>query len=383
MKREKLILLFKGLASEEDKKKILRWIRLSKANEDFFYRIKADYTASQFPVSSKEVNIDSEWKQFKKRSFHSTYNYKQIWPYAAVLLIMLSLGTGGYRILSDGQHKTKAPEISREAITLQLSNGNIKILDEEGSMYVQDTKGNIIGTQKGKQLIYTDSITSTGITETQYNTLTVPYAKTFDLTLSDGSRITLNSGTTIKYPSSFSTEGERKVFLKGEAYFRITKNPQHPFIVSSENINVRVLGTEFNLSSYPEDKKIHTALIEGSVSLYPNGENYDPNRAVLLQPGQVAMWDKALGSVHISETETDLYTSWIDGKIIFRHTVFENIVKKLERHYNVKIRNMNTEFQNKKFTASFDVETIQQVMETFRSGYELNYRIDGNTITIE
>ncbi|RAV27748.1 FecR family protein [Sinomicrobium soli] len=384
MEREKILHYLRGLASEEEKKELLRWVNRSEANRDYFYRVKAAYVASRFPDSSGEADMDREWQvlqrsvTFRKRAaFH-------ILRYAAVFVVMLGLGALAYTHLSGtGQERQQGEDIPEGAITLRLDNGNVKIIREDGSVVVEDPAGNVVGKQQGKQLVYTGGPSAGADHRPRLNTLTVPYAKTFDLVLSDGTRITLNSGTSITYPDRFAPGGKREVTLEGEAYFRVAKDSLHPFVVNSGDMNIRVLGTEFNVSSYPEDKSINTVLVEGAVSIYEARTKYSTARAVVLQPGQIAVWDKARKRAEVGEADADLHTAWINGRIIFRHTPFEDIVKKLERHYDVVIVNENTAFEDKNFTASFDVETIEQVMEAFGSGYGLKYRMEGNKIIIE
>ncbi|HCO81937.1 MAG TPA: iron dicitrate transport regulator FecR, partial [Arenibacter sp.] len=215
-----------------------------------------------------------------------------------------------------------------------------------------------------------------------YNTLTVPYGKRFDLLLSDGTQITLNSGTSLKYPVQFLKTKNRQVFLDGEAFFNVAKDSVNPFIVNTNGLNVRVLGTKFNLSSYPEDQYVNTTLLEGSVSVYNKQDTFDSSNASLLEPGFKAEWNKYNKQISVEEADIAMHTDWLNGKIILRHVPFKNIVKKLERHYNVDIVNNNPELDEEMFTASFDVESIDQVFKTFNVTYEMEYKINDRQIII-
>lgn len=297
---------------------------------------------------------------------------------AASVIILVSFGLGYFYEGKDFPNKTNL-NIPNENITLQTEDGNIKTLNEDGSIEIVDINGNVVGTQNGNQLIYSNKVVKETLT---YNTLKIPYGKRFEVKLSDGTVVNLNAGSSLKYPTKFIKGEKRKVYLKGEAYFNVTKDINHPFIVTANEIDVRVLGTQFNISSYPEDKHISTVLVEGSVSLYDKGNQYDKKTATLLEPGFKGTWDKTRNSIDVEKTDVAIHTAWIKGKIIFRQVKFNTILTKLERHYNVKIINNNKELGERYFVASFDIETIEEVLKSFSENHEISYSIENNKIII-
>ena len=265
------------------------------------------------------------------------------------------------------------------AIVLKLDDGNVDVISENDQKKITDSKGNVVGYQKGNTIAYEQNITRSK--ELVYNELTVPLGKKFDLVLSDGTQVKLNAGSTIKYPIQFIEGISREVEIWGEAYFDVTKNEKHPFLVNANNIQVKVLGTKFNVSSYPEDDDINTVLVEGSVQL-SDSENGNVQDSFIISPNQKASWNKQMGKMTIEEVDTNIYTSWINGRIVFKNTPFKNIRKKLERRYNVTIVNNNTSLDEKFYNASFDIETIHQVMEAFKENYSIDYTITNNQIII-
>jgi ferric-dicitrate binding protein FerR (iron transport regulator) len=136
------------------------------------------------------------------------------------------------------------------------------------------------------------------------------------------------------------------------------------------------------VSSYPEDKDVSTVLVEGSVGLYKGGEEFSANSASILRPGHRATWDKSQQDISIEAVSTEKYTAWMNGRIIFSHLPFKEIVRKLERHYNVTITNRNTELDEEFFTASFDTENIEQVLQAFSRSYPFKYEITDKEIFI-
>ena len=201
--------------------------------------------------------------------------------------------------------------------------------------------------------------------------------------LSDGTTVHLNSGTTLKYPVKFIAGENRQVFLDGEAFFDVAKDKKHPFIVNADNLNVRVLGTHFNVSNYPEDAVTDVVLVEGSVGMYNVKEEFDANKNTVLKPGYKGSFNKQNNVIFTKPVITDIYTSWINGGLTFRNMTFKNIITKLERRYNVTIVNKNEKLANEKFNASFSDESIEKVMSYFNDIHGINYTIKNNQILIK
>lgn len=327
----------------------------------------------------KQIETERIYKNLEDKIVDNDNKVKKlklfrIFKYASIIVVFLGLGY----VYQTGILNTKETLTTpNENITLQLENGSIKIINEDGSSKVVDSKGNIIGTQSGTQIVYSNTADEEQLV---YNTLTVPYGKRFEIQLSDGTNVHLNAGTSLKYPVKFLNGQTRQVFLKGEAYFNVAKDAKHPFIVNSDAINVQVLGTEFNFSSYPEDLETGVVLVEGSVNLY---SSIDKNNSVILKPGFMGSYNKkGTNQFSTKPVITDIYTSWINGGLVFRNITFGNILKKMERHYNVDIVNNNIELSNEKFNASFRDEPIEKILEYFKITYNINYTINQNKIII-
>lgn len=267
-----------------------------------------------------------------------------------------------------------------ESITLQLADGTIEYISENGTLRVMDTDGSILGIQKENQLVYHAKITAEKLA---YNVLKVPYGKKFELQLSDGTHVHLNSGTSLKYPVHFVKGEDRQVFLSGEAYFEVSEDKTHPFIVNAEELNVRVLGTRFNVACYPEDRFTDVVLVEGSVGMYTKDEIFDAEKNTLLEPGFKGRFDKTQHRISSKEVITGIYTSWINGELVFRNMSFENILKKLERHYNTRIINNDTVLAGELFNASFVNEPIEKVFQNLKTTYGIDFTIDNNQIIIQ
>ncbi|MDX1784432.1 MAG: FecR domain-containing protein, partial [Aequorivita vladivostokensis] len=264
-------------------------------------------------------------------------------------------------------------------ITLQLDNGTIETISENGERKITTTNGNLVASQQGNTLQYTAAEDQNKLV---YNTLNIPFGRQLDLVLSDGTKVKLNSGSSIKYPVRFLKGQDRKVFLKGEAYFDVTTDMAHPFIVNADEMNIRVLGTQFNLSFYPEDEDISTVLVEGAVVLYKEGADININSSSQLVPGQMAAWNKINNTMTIKEVDTNIYTAWKDGYLLFKASPFYSIRSKLERHFNITIEDKSGRLANQIYTATFRNETIGEILEAFKEDTHFEYIHEGSKITI-
>ncbi|RAV30243.1 FecR family protein [Sinomicrobium soli] len=319
------------------------------------------------------------WDKVKAGTVSHTAS-KRGWKVAvAAAAIITGLLSGGYfYFYNSGLFTGKA--IPENAITLELEDGSLRIIEENGSLAITGNDGSVIGRQKGKEIVYSGG---DGTGDLKYNTLKVPYGKTFELRLSDGTRAYLNAGSSLKYPVRFLKGRDRSVYITGEAFLEVEKDSLHPFIVVTDNVNIRVLGTKFNISAYPEDETSDVVLVEGAVSLYEAGKQYDPSNVVVLKPGFKGSFNKKEKKISREQVTTSLYTSWMEGELIFRNMSFGNIIKKLERHYNVSIVNENKELAVKKFNANFGTQPIEKVLQELKVNYGIDYEIDETDVMIK
>ncbi len=333
---------------------------------------------------SRENNFpfqgDSDKKRIKKalwnrivfKTMHANNTLRKwrvVASIAATLVCFLLIKNFYFQVSSQFVKNT----MINNAITLELEDGSLRIIEENGSVLLTDKNGIVLGQQIGNGLVYSNN---EEVDELRYNKLTVPFGKTFELKLSDGSKVHLNSGSSLKYPVKFLKNQERIIFITGEAFLDVSKDSLRPFIVNTNKMSVRVLGTKFNLSAYPEDDTSDVVLIEGAVSLYAIKENNFIQNSVLLNPGFKGSFDKKSNEITTDPVLTSLYTSWMNGELIFRNMTFNNITKKLERHYNVSIVNQNKELESKKFNANFGNESIGKVLQELKVNYGIDFEFN-------
>ncbi|WP_421918595.1 FecR family protein [Marinifilum sp.] len=263
---------------------------------------------------------------------------------------------------------------------IKTETGKIVKLGTDEQKELKATDGTLVKKHLGEDVTYhPESQQKKGAV---MHELGVPRGKRVDLVLADGTKVWLNSESVLKYPTYFDGD-ERIVLLEGEAFFDVAKNRNMPFIVKTSDLNVRVLGTEFNLSSYKSEKNIELTLEEGSVGLYKKGQLFNPEKAVRVKPNQKASFNKTLNrNVKLIACNPEIYSSWRFGKLQFRHENFGVLIRKLERWFDVRIINDNKEIDDIAFSGDFDNEDIHQVMETIKRNAGIKYELSGDEIRI-
>lgn len=335
-----------------------------------------DYSLKEFHTNESKKLLLQRIRTDK--SAHVRHRFRKVLKYAAIAVLLL---VSGYFLKLELYTNSKDFKIAPKEsfITLELDNGNIKVIAEDGSSIVKDSDGKIVGNQVGNKMVY---VKKTSVTKLVYNTLNVPYGKRFKLELSDSTMVYLNAGSSIKYPVNFLEGREREVILIGEAFLAVTEDKEHPFIVKSGDLDIKVLGTEFNLTAYPEDNFKEVVLVKGSVELFEDNQNNN-NDKTILKPGMKGNFDIEQKKITTEPVITSIYTSWVDGELVFRNMTFGQILKKLERHYNVTIINNNKNWSEVEFNASFTNMPIGQVMGYFKSVYGIEFTENPDKIIIK
>lgn len=197
------------------------------------------------------------------------------------------------------------------------------------------------------------------------------------ITLSDGTKVTLNAGSTLTYPTAF-TSGPREVSICGEAFFEVAHDDKHPFIVKAEDINVKVLGTKFNVKAYEDEDNIEVTLKEGKVGVGLNMEKLIP-----IMPGQQIKYSKTDKSFSKRKVSLNNYTAWVCGKFYFTSRPLEKIAKQLERNFNVHIEILGDDLKKATFTGDFiRGENLEQILRVMTVNRPIKYTIEGDQIQI-
>ncbi|MHA4806784.1 FecR family protein [Flavitalea flava] len=370
---------FQGTITQEEKEVLTEWIQRSPDNEELFSLMRNSWqnfeTRQSLPSDKAKKLLATILQKGKKEE--SKENKAEpvpallvpIWSrkwyrIAAAVMIIGVVGAAGYifqhrhGLSGTGQlqpsfaKKDVTPPSSVNAV-LTLANGRKIILDSvaNGTLAMQGGTG-ILKTEEGR-IIYQGRETTV---ELQYNTLTVPRgSRIASITLSDGSKVWLNAGSSMTYPVAFSGS-ERKISITGEGYFEVAQNPSAPFIVSNGDKEIKVLGTHFNVNAYEEESDMKVTLLEGSVKITAGAGN------ILLKPGQMAKVDQGLKIKMVRNANLPQVMAWKNGLFDFEGADIRTVMRELSRWYGVQV-----EYKDE-ITEKFYIETNRNanVTEVFK-----------------
>jgi len=219
----------------------------------------------------------------------------------------------------------------------------------------------------------TSKNSSTAFSHTVWQTVKTPVGMQTDFLLPDGSHVWLNAGSVFKYPVPFDQD-KRQVEMTGEAFFDVTKDSSRPFLVKAGKMNIDVKGTRFNVINYPGETLTELILESGSVRLFYG--NYKDNKTVAnIKPGQHAILDIARNELSVSKVDVSKYTAWKEGMLIFRDDQMDEVVRKLNRWFNVEIILQSPELKEYVYTATYRDETLPQILKLLRISAPIKYSI--------
>ncbi|WP_372948476.1 FecR family protein [Mariniphaga sp.] len=328
-------------------------------------------------------NIDKYEQQYKQKIRRLKIRRRLSW--AASVLLVVSLGTFGYLYLnekdqgyqfvtSDLQQNSKARMVlsTGEEIALKKDNSTIALNDAASQVTVNDSIVNL------------SEQTGTGQQTAQMNEVIIPYGKKTELLLADGTKVWLNAGSRLAFPSKF-TKNTREIYLEGEACFLVAKNENQPFIVKTGGLDVKVLGTHFNVSAYSKDATIETVLLEGSVAVQKPKAFGLGKTEVVLKPSQKASFQKEESEFTVTdEVDVDLYVAWTYGWLKYDKESLLSVLRKVERYYNVEIQLPANYPGDDLITGKLDLkESLDAVMVVLADASRFEFRINENKVFIE
>lgn len=313
-------------------------------------------------------------KQVKRRGILS-------WIAAASVVVIG--GVSAWILLSqepdvDNLSVTEKFESGKAIVTLEMASGLKYRLDTLSSV-VRNNRVNVAfdnndGVLKIKEQ---DSLADGATKEIGYNTVNVPYGGTYTVELCDGTKVYLNSGTTLEFPSRFDGK-VRSVILKGEAYFDVARNVSKPFVVEVDEMKVKVLGTSFNVKSYVDEPGVYTTLVEGSVAILRDGQ---PEKKI--KPGEQAYYNKGVGTLSIAEVDVNEFTSWKDGVFYFKDIALEEILRIVSRWYDLEVFYMNQGAKSVIYSGKLPMySSVEDVLRKFEISGDVRFELKGRTLTV-
>jgi transmembrane sensor len=328
-----------------------------------------DFKNFSFLKNSSLENLELlDYPKLEELLFHQWENYQIIKDHAPDIDIESIFNTIEEKISADIYVKSQ--------YTLSQSTTNTTLVQEINKSKFSlkrylSIAAIFTGLILGGYIAYLSGINFFG--KTQTTVVTVAKGQRTFCSLPDGTKVWLNSDSKLEYPKKFSKHF-RRVKLLGEAYFDVVKNPKQPFIVEASMISIKVLGTKFNVKSYPTEKTIETTLESGSVSLEKK-DAVSGTKPVIIKPQQKATYNIDHQNFKLETVNSELLTSWKDGKLIFDNELIDDVIVKIERHFGMKVTFSNNRADDR-ITLTIKKESIDEVLRLIQLTTPVNFTIE-------
>ena len=336
-------------------------------------------------LTALEADKAKMWKQVQSRmNKNSCYQVKRYLKYAAIIVAFVLAG-GTWWMVKENPEEIISVELSE---TSMLSPGTPKafILFSSGQrMDLTTTEHDTMIMEKGMQVRVGSSGKISYVPgdsgsilkqEIVYNTIVVPRGGEYKLELADGTLVWLNSDSELRYPVKFAGS-QRDVWLKGEGYFEVSKNPEKSFRVVVDDMIVKVLGTSFNINAYKDRGNILTTLVSGKVDI----QDMSGKSLVVMNPNQQV--DFRHGKISVQEVDVTRFVSWIDGKFYFNDMTLENIMSQLQRWYDIEVFFVDEELKSYPFTGVIRRDfTAGQIFEIIEKTTRVKFNVRGKCVTV-
>jgi ferric-dicitrate binding protein FerR (iron transport regulator) len=317
-----ILRLFSGEANNYEKKKIAEWLGLSDGNKKFYSELRENWLSGGIQRNDDQYDVENAIQNFRDIIGISENRNKrkivflQFVKYAAVFILALALPFS-YNFL--------AKNIEPHPMT----------------------------------------------------TISCAFGDKSNIVLPDSTKVWLNSGSKLTFDSDFKRNG-RRVLLEGEAFFSVSKDKDNPFHVKTSDVDIKVLGTQFNVKAYPDEISVSTTLVEGSLRISSSNENR------VIKPDEKLIFDKRSGTMTLNKlTDTSPDIDWKKGRLIFRNESLEELEPKLERWFDVDIVFADEQVKHRRFTGILERESILEVISYFDLSKYVECRIQGNKIIIK
>lgn len=360
-----------GIVSEEEKKE------LNALLEEYKVRgIEPDKIVARL---QEEGPFDGMKAYQKFRKSKGTERRLGWWLSAAASVTLLLIATWWLqREPEQMKNKTAVTEMihpGQSCATVTLADGSLVPLEKDIREW-QERDGTILRTESGGLTYKTNR--DNQITEVVYNTVTIPRGGEYRLELADGTKVWLNAETELKFPVNFSGI-TRDVYLKGEAYFQVSRDKEHEFRVHTSMGTVKVLGTNFNVRDYTDEQRVVTTLESGKV-VYVSDES---KKEVVLVPGTQVQEDRS-GTIKTGKVDVIQYVGWREGKYVFENVTLEEIMQTLGRWYDIDVVYIDPNTKKLNFSGNLErFENIDIFLNLIGTGGDVKFKTEGKTILID
>ncbi|MCG8412064.1 MAG: FecR family protein [Bacteroidales bacterium] len=363
----------------DEEKNLSDWINYSDENELIYQKIISDENIEQQFLKYKRFSEIEAWDKLNLEIKYKTRKrviYKAM-QYAALLIVPLFITFFMLRIIRSDFLAKQESDKSLSSVELVLSDGKIVGLDDNNKKIISDVVYDGIINDSLNGLQY-DNVKQTN-SQTNllaYNTLKVQRGGYYQLILSDGTKVWVNSDSELKFPINFPGK-KREVWLKGEACFKVTHNSQKPFVVIMGEEKIRVLGTEFNVSAYSKDKNILATLVKGSI------EFCSKNKVVNIIPNQQCIYNRKNKQAAVRKVDAYDFVAWRDGRFIFKSMSLENIMSQLIRWYDINVFFLDVETKMLKFRGEIQKDmNLKDVLNIISETTNVKFKVSNKKVYV-
>ena len=363
-----------GLDNSE-KRQLDSWRSESKEKEHVFLNLQRIST-EELEKRYDKVDVDLKWESFKKRQQQRKRNIRVgVAVVASICLLITSalwlwLGTLGE------ERVVLAEQGQQNNVCLVLSTGEVVDISNVGQDEVKLDKGTKLYEGNRLEYVQPDSLHKK---ELEFNQLIIPKGTFYHLVLSDGTKVWLNADSKIKYPVSFGQD-KREVSLRGEGYFEVAKDSARPFIMSTDKMDVKVLGTTFDVNTYEDEGKSFVVLVEGLVEV-----SAGKGESRIITPGYMAEVDMhdVQAKIHVSKCDTEHYIAWKNGNFSFRNASLTEILKRVSRYYDVTVIREQV-FEEEYYTGdvSSDV-SLESLLAVIESSTSVSFKVERKIVYVQ
>ena len=375
---EKLLAYLLDELDDVGREEVKAWLEESEGNKEYFREFQRVYLEFQWGVYAREVKSDFNLLRKKLRKRSSL----QVW-YGVAAAVVILLSVGGILLWNSGEIEEKPVQVAKK-VTIQPGKSQAILVLSSGeevamgnvSRQLEEKDGTSVVVSETGRISYQSAEGKGGTTKDTarvMNRLVIPRGGEFNLTLSDGTHVWLNAETELRYPVQFNGK-ERVVYLKGEAYFEVSKNKEKPFLVQVDDMSVKVYGTAFNVNTY---NKIETVLVTGSVSMNQGGKE------VLLKPNQKGVFDQVSGKITVEDVDVLAYVSWKNGDFIFRNESLNSIMDKLSRWYGLEVLYQDAGLQEVRLSGNLKrYKDVRELFVSFEKISDARFKVQGNKVIV-
>lgn len=373
--------------NKEELVELSEWLD-KEENQRLYAKISDKNHFEKWKSELSKKDSDEAWKKFEEAvspQNKKSFTIATVLKYAAIFLLPLLILASLLHYFANNEPVNNPENVTIASVEAQISKPRL-ILDNGKKLNLEDEKltafneidGTKIKNEKGK-LSYNEAETKPS-KEILYHTVVIPKGSEYEILLSDGSKVILNSLSTLKYPVQFK-ENSREVELTGEGYFEVAKDAKRPFTVKVDGMNVQVLGTKFNVKAYDTDKNIVTTLVEGSVEVEANT---NPGEKIKLTPNKQALLNKKHKSIYVKTVDVSSFIAWKEGVLVFRNERLEDVMISLARWYDIEANYLVPEIKDQRFGGSFKRDgDLALIIKMLTYTNKVECKLEGETIIFD